>query len=220
MFKIIMLQQWYRISDDMAEYVINDRLSFQRFLGLCLSSKVPDSKTIWAFKEQLEKSGADLRLFELFERQMEAQGIITREGSIIDASFVDVPRQRNSRKENAEIKEGEVPEEWVKRRKYKLSQKDTDAAWAKKNEELHYGYKNHIKADKDSKMIVSFTVTPANTHDSQVFEDLLDSKDKTVNADSAYTGEEIHESIEESYPNIELRVNDKGYKNNPLPYSV
>jgi len=91
MFKIVMLQQWYRISDDMTEYVINDRLSFQRFLGLALDDKVPDAKTIWAFKERLKENGADLELFELFEKLMEQQGVVTRSGSLIDATFMDVP---------------------------------------------------------------------------------------------------------------------------------
>ena len=109
MFKILLLQSWYAIADDKTEYMINDRLSFQRFLGLSLGDKVPDSKTIWLFRDNLSKSGAYKELFELFTVQMGKLGVITREGSLIDASFVDVPRQRNSREENKEIKEGKIP---------------------------------------------------------------------------------------------------------------
>ncbi len=217
MFKIVMLQQWYHIADDKAEYMINDRLSFQRFLGLTLNDKVPDAKTLWAFKERLKESGVDLELFSMFTQMMEAEGIITREGSLFDASFVDVPRQRNTRDENKTIKEGSIPEEWLtEEKKNMLEQKDTDARWAKKNEELHYGYKDHVKVDKDSKMIVKFTVSAANVHDSQCFLELIDEKDRIIWADSAYVGEELHADILHDFPRVKLNINEKGYKNKPL----
>jgi IS5 family transposase len=217
MFKIVMLQQWYHIADDMTEYVINDRLSFQRFLGLTLEDKVPDAKTIWAFKENLKKTSVDLELFDLFTGLMEQKGIITRNGSIVDASFVDVPRQRNTRDENKTIKGGKVPEEWLEKgNENKLEQKDVDARWAMKNKELHYGFKDHVKVDEDSKMVVCFGVTAASVHDSQCFHELLDDFDRTVRADSAYVGEMIHEDIRHDFPEIELIINEKGTKNAPL----
>jgi len=217
MFKIVQLQQWYGLADDNTEYVINDRLSFQRFLNITLNDKVPDAKTIWAFKERLKETGIDVELFGLFTALMEDQGIITRSGSLVDASFVDVPRQRNTRRENEIIKEGNVPEEWLSEEKTNmLEQKDVDARWTKKDEEVHYGYKDHIKVDNESKMIVAFEVTPASTHDSQPFHGLLDEKDKIVYADSAYVGEEMHNDIREDFPDIDLRVSEKGYKNKPL----
>ena len=217
MFKTVMLQQWYHIADDKAEYMINDRLSFQRFLGLTLNDKVPDAKTLWAFKEQLKESGADLELFTMFTQMMETEGIITREGSLFDASFVDVPRQRNTRDENKTIKEGGIPEKWLSDDKKKmLEQKDTDARWAKKNDELHYGYKDHVKVDRDSKMIVDFNVSAANVHDSQCFFELIDKKDKAIWADSAFVGEELHADILHDFPTIQLNINEKGYKNKPL----
>jgi transposase len=95
MFKILLLQSWYSISDDKTEYMINDRMSFQRFLGLSLEDKVPDAKTIWLFRDTLSKNGAYENLFSIFTEQMVSIGVITREGSLIDATFVDVPRQRN-----------------------------------------------------------------------------------------------------------------------------
>ena len=217
MFKIVMLQQWYAIADDNTEYVINDRLSFQRFLGLTLEDKVPDAKTIWAFKEHLKEKEIERELFEIFNQQMESQGLITRTGSLVDASFAEAPRQRNNRKENKTIKEGAIPEEWLEESsKNKLRQKDIDARWTKKNNELHYGYKNHIKADKESKIILTFGVTAANVHDSRFLYDLLDKKDRVLWADSAYTGEDLHNEIKADYPTIELLINEKGNKNNPL----
>jgi len=217
MFKILLLQDWYGIADDKTEYMINDRLSFQRFLGLSLGDKVPDAKTIWLYRDKLSSSGAYKELFDLFGRQMESQGIIKREGSLLDASFVEAPRQRNTRDENRDIKEGKIPEEWTKpESKAKLRQKDLDARWTKKNNKAYYGYKDHVKVDRVSKMIVDFTVTDASVHDSQEIVGLIDEKDKEIYADSAYAGEELHKNIREKNPNVQLHINEKGYRNHPL----
>jgi len=90
---------------------------------------------------------------------------------------VDIPKQRNSKEENDSIKAGKVPEEWEKEeQKNKLAQKDVDARWTKKNDETHYGYKDHVKVDKDSKVIVDYTITDASVHDSQELENLVDKR--------------------------------------------
>jgi len=216
MFKITLLQDWNNISDDNAEYMINDRLSFQRFLGMELGEKSPDAKTIWLFKEQLGKEGMD-ELFELFNEKLHAMGIVKREGSLVDASFVDVPKQRNTRDENKKIKNGEVPEEWqVPENVHKLAQKDTDARWAKKGNETHYGYKDHVKVDKESKIIVGYSVTGANVHDIHEFEGIIDSNDREAWLDSAYASEEHIARIREAFPGIILHINEKGKRNAPL----
>lgn len=215
LFKICLLQSWYGLSDEQSEYQINDRLSFQRFLGLTLTSKVPDRNTIWTFKENLNKTDAELDIFAMFVAELETLGIITHEGSIIDATFVEVPRQRNSRDENKQIKEGEIPEDWSDK---KRSHKDVDARWTKKGDEKFYGFKDHIKIDKGSKIITDFDVTSANVHDSQCIVDLISDDDAEMWADSAYVGEELEEKIREINPNIVLHINEKGYKNKPLTY--
>jgi IS5 family transposase len=215
MFKILLLQQWYGIADDKAEYVINDRLSFQRFLGISLGDKVPDAKTIWLFRENLTKSGKAKDLFSLYEVLMESKGIITRKGSLIDATFADAPKQRNSRDENKEIKEGNGTSLW-EGEENKRRQKDLDARWTKKNDETHYGYKDHVKVDKDSKMIVDYTITDASVHDSQQLVELIDEKDEVVFADSAYTGEELEEAVLAKNPDVKIEINEKGYRNKPL----
>ena len=215
MFKILLLQQWYSIADDITEYLINDRLSFQRFLELSLGDKVPDAKTIWQFRYNLTKSGAYKELFDLFAQQMEDQGVITRSGSIVDASFVDVPKQRNTREENKKIKDGNGDGLWEEDVN-KNRQKDKDARWARKNDEQHYGFKDHIKVDSDSKMIVDYSVTDAAVHDSKELLGLIDEKDRIINADSAYVGKELHETLIEKYPGIQLNINEKGYRNKPL----
>jgi len=215
MFKILLLQQWYAMADDKTEFVINDRLSFQRFLGLSLGDKVPDAKTIWLFRENLIKSGRYKELFDLFAQEMETQGIITRMGSIVDASFVDAPRQRNTRDENKQIKDGKGKDLW-KDEVHKERQKDKDARWTKKDQEVHYGYKDHVKVDSESKMIVDYDVSDASTHDNKAIVKLIDEKDKVIYADSAYVGEDLHEEILEKNPEISIQIHEKGYRNKPL----
>ena len=208
LFKTIILQRLYNLSDDQTEYQINDRMSFMRFLGLGLDDKVPDAKTIWLFKDTLTKAGIIDQLFLQFNRMLEEKGIITHKGTIVDATFVDAPRQRNSRDENKKIKDGEVPEKW-KSEPHKMSQKDTDARWTKKGDEKHYGYKDHVKVDADSKLIVDYAVTPANVHDSKEFEDFFNEQDEAAYADSAYVGKKLPKHVRNE-------VCEKGYRNKPL----
>jgi len=190
MFKIMILQRYYNLSDDQAEFQINDRMSFMRFLNLSIADDVPDSKTIWNFREQLTDLDLVDDLFCLFLRELESLNLIVNEGKIVDASFVEVPRQRNSRDENRQIKEGAMPVRFGSNPHVK-SQKDTDARWTKKNNVNYFGYKNHVKEDSGSKLVVKYVVTDASVHDSQATEALLEEKDKGEDfyGDSAYSGE-------------------------------
>jgi IS5 family transposase len=189
MFKVLVLQSLYNLSDEKIEFQIRDRISFMRFLDLSLGDAVPDEKTIWLFREQLTEAGLIKRLFEEFDAFLGEKGFSARRGQIIDASIVEAPRQRNSREENRQIKAGQIPEDWSEQKK---RQKDTDARWTKKNGQNYYGYKNHIDVDVKHKLIRDYEVTPASIHDSQVFEDLLDedNSSRDVWADSAYRSEE------------------------------
>ena len=165
-------------------------------MGLQAGDSVPDAKTIWDFKQLLEKEDrlGTRKLFERFTGLLEEQGMIAREGSIVDARFVDAPRQRNSQEENAQIKAGERPEGFEQGMP-KGRQKDCDARWSKKNSQTHYGYKNHAKVDAKSKLVVDYASTAANVHDSQVFEQLVNEQDKAVFADSAYLSESNREHL-------------------------
>lgn len=215
MFKILILQRYYNVSDDQIEYQINDRMSFMRFLNLTIADDIPDSKTVWNFREQLIDLSLVDQLFTLFLNELEKLNLIINEGKIIDASFIEVPKQRNSRAENAEIKAGTTPESFEENLN-KKAQKDLDARWTKKNNVNYYGYKNHIKVDAKSKLIVKYEVTDASVHDSQVLENLLDQKDagEDLNADSAYSGEKQQAII--SQKEMTDKTCKKGYKNNPL----
>ncbi len=172
-FKAIVLCALYNLSDDQVEYQLRDRLSFMRFLGLGLEDKVPDAKTVWHYREQLAQAGMVEDLFDAFDGYLEEQGYLAMGGQIIDASIVPVPKQRNSRDENAKIKQGQTPEGWQDKAA-KRSQKDTDARWTKKHGKSHYGYKNHINVDRRHKLVRRYCVTDAAVHDSQVVDDILD----------------------------------------------
>jgi len=189
MFKILILQSLYNLSDDQTEFQIRDRLSFMRFLSLSLHERVPDAKTIWDFRNQLTEAGLTKRLFKKFDRFLRKNGFAAKKGQIIDASIVGTPKQRNSREENKQIKEGEIPDAWSENKK---RQKDTDAKWVKKNGQSRFGYKNHVEIDVKHKLIREYEVTDAATHDNQVFESILDKKNssKDVWADSAYRSED------------------------------
>jgi IS5 family transposase len=215
MFKVLILQKLYGMADDATEYIIKDRLSFQRFLGLALCDKVPDAKTVWNFRDLLQKGQVLEPLFDQFVEEMERKGVVTRSGSIVDATFVDVPRQRNTREENEMIKEGKTPKEWEKEKnRHKRAQKDTDARWAVKNGETHYGYKNHVNVDKKSKIITRYAVTSAEVHDGQKLGALMGSgEDRRVYGDSAYTGEAVQGCIPSWVLN---RIHEKGQRNRPL----
>jgi len=215
MFKIIILQRYYNLSDEQTEFQIKDRLSFMQFLGLQIGDKVPDEKTLWHFKEQLKEKKLSKALFDLFAQTLIGNGIVAREGSIVDASFVNVPRQRNSREDNAAIKQGNIPESF-EGNPSKLSQKDCDARWMTKNRERHFGYKNHVNADAATKLITKFTTSSASVHDSQRLEVLIDRSDKRLFADSAYASNKIENHL--WLKNCKSFVHEKGYRGRPLTF--
>ena len=176
MFKVLLLQAMHALSDERAEYLIKDRLSFMRFLGLDLADPVPDANTIWAFREALKRAGAVDALFARFDATLREAGYLAMGGQIVDASIVTAPKQRNTEAEKAAIKAGQIPEGWAER-PAKLRQRDRDglpsprllqwgpdARWtvkcskAKPREDgalqadlavLAFGYKNHVSVDED-----------------------------------------------------------------------
>ena len=213
LFKILILQSLYNLSDDAMEYQILDRYSFSRFLGLHASSKVPDATTIWRFREDLTRAGKVSELFTMFDNFLNDQGFQARKGQIVDASIIRVPVQRNNRDENQQIKDGKQPEGWSEN---KQRQKDTDARWTRKNHKNYYGYKNHISVDVKHKFIRAYVVTSASVHDSNVFEELLDpsNSSKDVWADSAYRSQQALATLEEK--GYREHLQRKGSRNRKL----
>lgn len=213
MFKGLVIQNLYGLSDDQLEYQIEDRRSFQQFLGLRSHQRSPDAKTFWLFKNSLSEQNLVERLFAQFTEQLNGAGYLARKGQIVDASLIPAPIQRNTREENAQIKQDDIPEDWDD---HKRSQKDTDARWTKKNGKSHYGYKNHIQVDNEHKLIRQYKATDASVHDSNVFEELLDAENssKDVWADSAYRSKEKEASLKKK--GYRSKVQRKGSRNQPL----
>ncbi|MGB7933710.1 MAG: IS5 family transposase [Gammaproteobacteria bacterium] len=213
MFKVLVLQDFYKLSDDQTEFQIRDRYSFCRFLGLSPEGGVPDAKTIWLYHEHVKQEKLIEKLFDEVLVQIEMAGLMARKGQIVDAALVPVPKQRNSRDENARIKAGEAPEDWQQNRR---RQKDVQARWTKKHGKSHYGYKNHISVDRQHKVIRKYTVTSGEVHDSQVFEALLDEHNSSADvwADSVYRSAERETELRQA--RYRSHIHRKGTRGRPL----
>ncbi|MBV8092211.1 MAG: IS5 family transposase [Acetobacteraceae bacterium] len=202
MFKVLLLQAMHALSDERAEYLIKDRLSFMRFLGLGLADPVPDANTIWTFREALKRAGAVDALFARFDAVLRQAGYLAMGGQIVDASLVAAPKQRTTQAEKAAIKAGHIPEGWAAK-PAKLRQKDRDARWtvkfsrAKPREDgtpqidiavPAFGYKNHISIDRRHGLIRRWLATDAAAHDGARLADLIDAENTAsdVWADTAY----------------------------------
>lgn len=214
MFKIMFLQRLYGLSDEQTEYQIKDRTSFREFLDILTVTDVPDARTIWKYKEALSQNGGYDALFKDFYGHLSTLGLIVHEGKMIDASFVVAPRQRNTREENAKIKEGNGGELWNDQPN-KKSHKDVDARWTKKRNETFFGYKNHAKVCVKTKLITGYDTTDASVHDSKRASELVDDNDVTGETfwlDAGYVGTE--DGFVEKQ--IQPLICEKGYRNHPL----
>jgi IS5 family transposase len=193
MFKVLLLQAMHALSDERCEYLIKDRLSFMRFLGLGLADPVPDANTIWSCREALKRAGAVDAPFARFDTTLRQAGYLAMGGQIVDASIVAAPKQRNTEAEKAAIKAGHLPEGWSEK-PAKLRQKDRDARWTVKFSKAKpredgagpqsdiavpaFGYRNHVGIDRP----------PARMTDGARRGDLLDPANTAggVWADTAY----------------------------------
>ena len=174
MFKAMILQAMHALSDERTEFLIKDRLSFMRFLGLGLADAVPDANTIWTFREALKKADAIYGLFRRFDEALRSEGFLAMSGQIVDATIVAAPKQRNTIEEKRAIKEGQIPADW-KDKPAKLAQKDRDARWTVKYSKAKpredgsvpavdlaipaFGYKNHVSIDRGFGLIRNWTTS-------------------------------------------------------------
>ena len=215
MFRMLVLQSLYNLSDEQVEYQVRDRLSFTRFLRLGIEDGIPDGTTLWLFRETLAKAGLIEKLFERFGQHLEAKGYIARGGQMVDATIVPVPKQRNSRDENEDVKAGKTPRAW-KKDPSKNRQKDKDARWTKKHGKSFYGYKNHVNADAKHKLIRQYDVTDASVHDSQKFDGLLNKTNTSadVYADSAYRSAETEAKLR--VRGLRSQIHQRASRNHPL----
>lgn len=180
LFKCLLLQQWYRLSDPGLEEALADRLSFRRFVGLGLSDDVPDHSTLSRFRTQLTRHDQARDLFDELMRQLNARGLILRQGTLIDATVV------------AADCDPLEPERAAER-------SDTDAAFTLTRRGYVFGYKAHVAMDEGSRLIRRAVLTPANVHEAQtsVFQRLVQGDEAHVFADRAYDLWHAHEHLEE-----------------------
>src|SRR5262252_1031563 len=203
MFKVLVLQTLYTLSDEQTEYQLRDRLSFMRFIGLALHDPVPDAKTIWLYREQLARAGTVERLFARFDALLRAKGWLAMGGQIVDATVIEARRPRLTQAEKDTIKGGDTPADWTPARRAQI---DRDGRWTIKRgykrqtspEEGHkhqveiavpvFGYKNHVGIDREHGFLRRYNVTHAAAHDGAQLGAVLD-HDNTASdvwADTAY----------------------------------
>jgi IS5 family transposase len=232
MFKVLILQAMHSLSDERCEYLIKDRLSFMRFLGLGIADAVPDASTIWTFREALKKADAVDALFQQFDTALRDAGFLAMSGQIVDATIVAAPKQRNTIAEKQAIKEDRIPAEW-KDKLAKLAQKDRDARWTVKYTKAKvredgsvppvdlaipaFSYKNHVSIDRAHGLIRKWTATPAAAHDGARLEDVLDKTNTAseVYADTAYRSAKNEAML--SRRGFVSRIRRKKPKGKPMP---
>lgn len=203
----------YNLSDEALEYQVLDRTSFQRFLGLEHSRRVPDAKTIRVWRERPVKQDLIGDISAAVSGQLHRAGFLARGGQIIDASIVNAPIQRNNREENEAIKQDQVPQDW---NAAKRAQKDVEARWTKKHGKSFYGYKLHANTDRRWGFIRQHEVTPANVHDSRHFESILDpaNTSRVIRADSAYADRTREAELKRHGYRVDIQ--HKGHVTRPL----
>src|SRR5271169_1540773 len=181
MFKALLLQRWYALSDPALEEALKDRLSFRRFVGLPLTESIPDHSSLWRFRETM---GLELteKLFAEIGRQIERSGFVLKQGTLIDASLVPaaVNGPRPPDKTLPPDEDGNPASKLVK------SEHDPDAGWTKKEGKYFFGYKLHAAMDKTSRIIRRVVVTPANINESKPADELICGDEQIVYADKAY----------------------------------
>ncbi|MGH6818908.1 MAG: IS5 family transposase [Methylovirgula sp.] len=233
MFKVLVIQATNNLSDERTEFLINDRLSFMRFLGLGLQDRVPDARTIWLFREKLTNAGAIKTLFDRFDAILRQSGYIAMSGQIVDASLIAAPRQRNTIEEKQAIKEGRIADDW-KDKPAKLRQKDRDARWTVKFTKARpredgslppvdlaipvFGYQNHISIDCEFGLIRRWSATDAAAYEgARLREGLLDKTNTAggVWADTAYRSKANEAFMEKN--GFFSRVHRKKPTGRPMP---
>lgn len=169
LFKTLLLQQWYGLSDPAMEEALADRISFRRFVGLSLSSPVPDHSTISRFRARMGDRYE--RLLSALNAQFESRGFVVKEGTMLDASFI----RSSSGKKSVDPEAGQ---------------------YGRHGEENVSGYKVHVGVDRGSGLVRKAIVTPANINDATVADELVIGDEKAVYGDKAYDKDERRERLE------------------------
>jgi len=186
--RALLLQGWYGLSDEELEFQINDRLSFRNFLGF--PDSIPDFSTVWKIRERLKDAGMDRRIWDELQRQLDRKGYEVKKGVIQDASFIeaDLGKKRYQREKKAAkngVKLGYTEKQ--------LSHTDKDGSFSVKQDQIHYGYKDHIKVDVDNSLIREIETTTASLHDAEI--DLIEEGDVCAYRDKGYFGKEVARGV-------------------------
>lgn len=165
-FKMLLLQHCYNLSDPQCEEQVKDRLSWRKFVGLSFEETVPDETTLVRFRQRLIEQGLHAKLLQLVNRQLEKKGLILKTCTLADATLLQAARRAPAQ----EDKEGG----------------DSDAGYTVKKGTPHYGYKAHVAVDEEHTLIRAVSLTAANVHDSREFESIVKGDEEMVIADKAY----------------------------------
>jgi IS5 family transposase len=174
MLRVYFLQQWYGLADEALEDALYDSQALRSFARIDLSSEgVPDATTLLKFRRLLETHDLCKSLFTAINADLTAQGLLLREGTLVDATLIAAP----SSTKNEEKK------------------RDPEMHQTKKGNQWYFGMKAHIGADRDSKLVHTVVVTAANVADITKTATLLHGEEQQVHADAGYTGVEKRTEI-------------------------
>jgi len=182
LFKCLLLQAWYNLSDYALEEMLDDRLSFRRFVGLSVSEQAPDHSVFSRFRDQLIQRGIHVQLFSELARQLEDRRLIIKNGTLVDATVIEAAAQKPDQKEDGTA--GTSP-------------KDPEADWTKKGGKYLFGYKAHVGVDQGSELICRIAMTPAHVHDGEMLPHVIVGDEGWVFADKAYDSEKNHKILHE-----------------------
>lgn len=188
LFKMLLIQRWYNLSDPGLEEAVNDRISFLRFTGFSLEDSIPDETTICRFRNELGKRGIFERLLDQINEQLQSKQVLVQSGTIIDAGLIS--SSRRPRKVIDVMPEDRKEDETIVESDCKVSYSDdTEASWVKKGNRPHYGYKMHMATDSGG-FVLGNHITPANHSDTVRFIPLVSGltleKTARVLADKGY----------------------------------
>ena len=172
MVKVLLLQQWYNLSDPQMEEALGDRISFRRFVGLGLQDDTPDHSTLSRFRTELDKRGLSEELFKELEVQLDERGLFLKEGTLMDATLVEAQVRRPP----------------VSAGRGAKSSTDPDADWTHTHHgrRSHFGYKVHLGVDAGTGLVRKAVFTPAKVYESKVADDLVSRDERAVYGDRAY----------------------------------
>ena len=236
MFKALILQAQHNLSDARMEFMIRDRLSWMRFLGLSLGDRTPDENTIRHFRNRMTETGTLQRVMKAFDWQLHKKGYIPMSGQIVDASLVPAPKQRNTDGEREAIKSGKSAQDIWPDEPNKAAQKDIDARWTLKiGGKVRYradgtplpmialpvfGYKSHISIDRRFGFIRSMAVTSASAPDGRLLKHVVSSDNTSgeVWADSAYRSQSNEKWLSERM--MTSRIHRRKPKGKSMPKAM